>query len=138
MKSKVYITAILVLIFSLAACSEDETNDEVQNVLEGSWNMVMIEGSLAQPTTYTKGEIEWSFNFKNNTITINNSVDIQVGIQPFFSQNHTGVYKFTIETENGNDILVVEDRKGVIVMNDNKITIDYGIAFDDVRYTLIR
>lgn len=35
-------------------------------------------------------------------------------------------------------MLIVGNRKGIIKQEKNQLIIDYGIAHDDVRYTLIR
>ena len=127
----------LATVLSFFSCSKSE-NDVLQDSLVGTWSLVTIEGGLAQPVTYSKGEIVWFVNFDNNTITIKNSVEHNVGIQQNFSLNHTGVYDFSIITENDNEILVVGERKGTIKKEQGKFIIDYGVAFDDVRYTLIR
>ncbi len=137
MKKRRYLKLVFVVtLILMLSCNKDD--NESDNSLEGIWNVIGLQGSLAQPVTYNKGEITWLFNFKNNTLTIKNTVDNQVGIQPLFSQNHTGVYNFSMTTENDNTILIVENRRGILVKEGDKITIDYGIAFDDIAYTLVR
>ncbi|WP_299619039.1 hypothetical protein [uncultured Tenacibaculum sp.] len=135
MKKRMYLNLMLVLtlILTTVGCSEDE----FENSLEGTWNVVGLQGGLAQGITYDKGDIIWNISFKTNTITIVNSIETPTTQN--FSHNHSGVYSFTIETDtNGYEVLVVGERRGYIKFEEEALLIDYGIAFDDIAYTLVR
>jgi len=130
------ISLLLVLSLLIFSC---ENNTETNNTIEGKWNVTQIIGGFAQPRTYVEDTFTWTFNFDENTVTIINiSQPFNSLYTPTFSNDQGGVYTFKIETENNIDYLVVGERRGIMTLNGNDLTIDYGIAFDDVAYIFKR
>ena len=128
---------VLLLFCSIIFSCENST--ENSNSIEGKWNITQMIGGLSQPIYYNDGDISWFFNLNNNTITIENNIDVfNTYFIPSFSKNQTGVYTFKIMTENNNDYFIVEDRKGIISFNDEGLMIDYGIDSDDIAYIFKR
>lgn len=133
MRKLILLLSIVLLFFSC------ENNADVDNSIAGKWNVTQIIGGFSQPKNYEKGSFTWTFNFDNNTVTIVNTADV-FNTKPIstFINNMGGVFSFKIKTENNIDYLIVDDRKGTIKLSGNNLTIDYGIAFDDVAYIFTR
>lgn len=55
MKNKIYLRLIFTFItlLGLNSCSKDD----LQNSLQGTWNLVLIDGGFSQPVSYNKGQI---------------------------------------------------------------------------------
>lgn len=125
----------LVSVFMISC----EDNSISENTIEGTWNVTEIIGGFAQSKNYEEGTFTWTFNLETKTVTIINvSQPANPSITPSFTNDQGGVYSFTIENENNIDYLVVGDRKGTIALNGNNLTVDYGIAFDDIAYVFER
>ena len=125
-----------ILEISIISC---ESNIKIENSLEGKWNVTQIIGGFAQPKNYEDGSFTWNFNFDDKTITIVNiSQPFDTLFLPSFTNNRGGIYGFEIITENKIDYLVVGERKGEIKYTESSLTIDYGIAFDDIAYIFKR
>jgi len=123
-------------IFCFFSC---ENNTEIENPIQGNWNVIQIIGGFSQTKEYNEGEFTWFFNFDKKTITIINNKDIFNTLHiPSFTNNQGGVYPFTIITENNITYLKVEERKGTISIINDELTLDFGIAFDDIAYILKR
>jgi hypothetical protein len=124
----------LFLIVFLFSC-EDKLEAEITTI-DGKWNVSQIIGGFAKAKNYKEGSFTWTFNFDNNTITIVNNADVFTALDvPTFINNQGGIYTFEIITENDFEYLLVGERKGAIKLENNKLRIDYGIAFDDIAYT---
>lgn len=73
------------------------------------------------------------------TVRVINNVDIfDTLLTPRFINNREGVNPFEIVEENSMNFLVVENRTGAIKLQQNKLTLDYGIAPDDIGYIFER
>lgn len=130
------LSAILLLFAFLISC---DSNTENENSLEGKWNVTQVIGGFAQPKNYQENSFTWNFNFDNKTITIVNvSQPFNAKEAPTFINNRGGIYSFKIITENNIEYVVVGDRKGEIKFTKSGLTIDYGIAFDDIAYIFKR
>lgn len=116
-----------------------ESSTEVNDSMQGKWNIIQVTGGLSQPMKYDMGDITWFFDQSDKTLTIENNVDVFNTYNiPTFIKNQGGTYKFEIIKENNIDYLVVDNRKGSIIFSDDGLMIDYGIAFDDIAYILKR
>ena len=116
-----------------------EDNFETENTIEGTWNVTQIVGGLAQSKNYEEDTFTWTFNLETKTVSIINvSHSFNPLLTPSFTNDQGGTYSFTIESENNINYLIVGDRKGIITLNGNDLTIDYGIAFDDIAYVFKR
>lgn len=128
----------LALLFSIALIS-CESNTESENSIEGKWNVSQIIGGFMPTKNYNANEFTWLFDLNAKTVTIQNNVDVfDTYHMPTFTNNRGGTYDFEIITENNINYLVVGDRKGEIKFTESGLTIDYGIAFDDVAYIFKR
>lgn len=133
MKNIIGVLFVCTLFFSC------EKNTEIENSLEGKWNMTQVIGGFTQPKNYNEGEVNWLFNLNDKKIIIENKVDIFDTFNlPNFSRNQSGTYNFEIITENNIDYLVVGERKGEIKFTESGLTIDYGIPLDDIAYIFKR
>jgi hypothetical protein len=130
---------IAIILFVNICFMSCEDNSKSENTLEGKWNVTQIIGGFAQPVNYEEGSFTWTFNFDNKTVTIVNiSQPFDTLYSPTFINNRGGNYSFEIVTENNIDYLIVEGRKGTIIFTKTGLTIDYGIAFDDIAYIFKR
>ncbi|WP_075343341.1 hypothetical protein [Tenacibaculum agarivorans] len=134
---KLKIIFVLFATFLLSCSGKGETEIQSES-LDGTWIMTVIQGGLFPDITYNNEEITWHINTNKKIITISNTIDQFDGIDKNFVNNYPGEYSYTIMTEEGFDQLIVGQRKGTITITEGKLIIDYGIAFDDVRYTFKR
>ena len=110
-----------------------------ETTIAGTWNVTQTIGGFSQPKNYDSGSFTWKFNMTTKTVTIINTADIFPANQvPSFINNQGGTYPFEIVEENSINFLVVGNRKGEIKLEQNKLTIDYGIAYDDIGYVFKR
>ncbi len=121
-----------IVYFLSTACSE-QSND-LETSINGTWNLISIQGGFSDALVYETGDITWEFNDK--TIIIKNTIDANTG--PDFVNGASGNYTYEILQESNNEILSVDNRKGVIMLTGNTLTIDYGIALDDILLTFKR
>jgi hypothetical protein len=131
---KVLATFILTLFF--LNCDHDllETT-----AIASKWNATQIIGGFSQPKNYEKGTFTWEFDMNTKTVTIINTAAVfNTLYTPSFMNNQGGVYSFQIIEENNINYLVVENRTGAIKLEQNKLTLDYGIAQDDIAYLFER
>jgi|GEM_PF-4243826 len=137
MKSKFAVFIFLLSTFFFFSC--EENNSEIKNTLDRKWNVTQIIDGMSQPKDYKKGDFTWTFDSGNKTIFIQNNVDIfNARDLPSFTNNQGGTYSFEILKENNTNYLIVGNREGTIKFNENVLTIDFGIAFDDVAYVFKR
>lgn len=133
MKKMILLFGICIFFFSC------ENNSDIDNPIQGKWNVTQITGGLTPPTNYEIGTFTWDFNLENKTITIINTSRPFNGLDlPSFTNNQGGTYAFEIVTENNIDYLVVGNRKGSINFIEKGLMVDYGIAFDDIAYVFRR
>jgi hypothetical protein len=111
---------IFILILYFISCDNDHLETTTIN-------------GFSQPKNYEKGTFTWEFNMNTKTVTIINTVAIYDTLYTLiFINNREGVNPFEIVEENSMNFLAVENRKGAIKLEQNKLTLDYGIAQDDM------
>ena len=124
------------LIFIFFSC---ENNTEIENSIQGKWYVTQIIGGFLPTKSYNEGNFTWFFDLDQKTVTIVNNVDVFNTLHiPSFTNNQGGTYSFEIKIENNVEYLVVDDREGSIKLINNELTIDYGIASDDIAYNFKR
>jgi hypothetical protein len=111
---------IFILILYFISCDNDHLETTTIN-------------GFSQPKNYEKGTFTCEFNMNTKTVTIINTVAIYDTLYTLiFINNREGVNPFEIVEENSMNFLAVENRKGAIKLEQNKLTLDYGIAQDDM------
>jgi hypothetical protein len=111
---------IFILILYFISCDNDHLETTTIN-------------GFSQPKNYEKGTFTWEFNMNTKTVMIINTVAIYNTLYTLiFINNREGVNPFEIVEENSMNFLAVENRKGAIKLEQNKLTLDYGIAQDDM------
>ena len=137
MKMLKKITYLLFISVGIFSCNEEEIATET--TIAGKWNVTQTIGGFSQPKNYDYGTFTWQFDMDKKTVTIINTADVFT-TKPIstFINNRGGVYDFKIEKEKGIDFLVVGNRKAPIKLEQNKLTLDYGVAFDDIGYIFKR
>ncbi|MDB2385322.1 hypothetical protein N9V96_02500 [Polaribacter sp.] len=117
--------------------SQCETNEEKESLLKGKWNVVEIMGGFMPSKFYEDGDITWTLNENEKTITVLNTITSIKGLyEPNFKNNLTGTYSYNIIEEEENSFLLVEQAKGNIIEKEDGVMIDFGIAHDDIAYVL--
>jgi hypothetical protein len=93
---------------------------------------------FSQPKNYEKGTFTWEFNMNTKAVTIINIVEIYDTLYTLiFINNRERFNPFEIVEENSLNFLAIENRKGAIKLEQNKLTLNYGIAEDDMDIFLI-
>jgi len=130
-------TILLYFVSSCFFCCENHT--EIENSLQGKWNVTQIIGGFSPAKNYNEEEFTWLFDLDTSTVTIQNNKDVFNGLDiPRFINNQGGIYSFDIIIENDIEHLVVGERKGTIQLINNELTIYFGIAYDDIAYIFKR
>ena len=137
MKSKTHISIFLLLSIFFISCENNGKLTEI--TLAGKWNVSHTIGGFSKPKDYAYGTFTWNFDMDKKTITIINSADVFTALDiPSFTNNQGGVYSYKTVEENGINILVVGNRKATIDLDENGLTLDFGIAADDIGYIFKR
>lgn len=127
MKKIVYILPLLILVV-LSACKKDirptnttHQNNHATSDLDGKWNLIHMYGGIAGANeNYAHGEIEWTFNTQNTTLTVNNTI----GNSSYYSLP-SGTYPFQqISNSNQNYLVIDANELGQFVISGNQIFID--------------
>lgn len=119
-----YLTFVLCAFLSFS-CSKQEDNT---SVLQGKWELTMITNGLSLPFSYTQGIVYWTFS--SNKLIVKNNI-LTLGPEQIASGLGTGTYSYEIKIENGLQILYVNSkREGEIKVEEHKLIIDYGSAYD--------
>lgn len=128
---------VIVLATFFISCEDD--NNLTETTIAGKWNVIQTIGGAFQPRDYEKGSFTWEFNMTQKAVTIVNGTNIDDSLTPpSFINNRGGTYSFEIVEENDVNFLVVGNRKGSIKLENNKLTLDYGVAVDDIGYVFER
>ncbi len=129
------ILGLFVAIFtaSITSCETSDLNTNNQNdtfLLEkngttnGHWNLINIKGGfLGLNEDYKPGDVKWTFNSKNSTLSIEDNISKGVSydiIKP-------GDYHYYILNKKGISYLFIEDFEfGHIIRIKNTLKIDQG------------
>ncbi len=130
MKTK--LAALLFFVSLFTACTKnDEAQLPLDEALLGNWNLKKVYGGLQGINIdYSQGEVIWTFNFQTNEITVVNNITTN-GPEDIHAGLDSGTYSFNIQ-QNGQLIsLFIEGiKKGDLLIEDDKLSIDDGLAAD--------
>ena len=74
MKLKYFIFILIIGIGFLNSCNKDDDNSSEQGRINGKWNLSNINGVIdGRSIAFDTGEIQWTFNNKQNTLKIENN-----------------------------------------------------------------
>ena len=122
MKARILTILIIIGIGFLTSCNNDDV-DIPEKTINGTWNLRNVKGGLASINNdYQKGDIQWTFNPINNTLTVANNI----GNDKAFTL-HSGTYQFNIEQNVESQILFVSNndyRMVILSMDQNLIITD--------------
>lgn len=129
---------ILVLMLSTLSCnSDDDTQQNSDPTLDGSWSLVNFTGGLAGiDDDFETGLIIWDFNQDNLELTVTNNNTVNVIYDGF----PTGTYDYEIFTETNGEMSVVINTVSyrVTTLASSQLVIDEGIVADGFLLTFIR
>ena len=114
------------IIFFTNCSSSDDSN--LPKTLEGTFNLTSIRsGNTIGTTEFNTGDVIWTFNLGNNTLTVEYNTLFTGGI-------NSGTYEIELNGDNLiiNDINQVQGliSSGVITLSNNNLSIDFGFAAD--------
>jgi hypothetical protein len=126
MKKTIYNSLrIFLLLASFTACKKDATDRQKvipsQSSIDGKWNLTKIYGGITGLVQiFAVGEIEWTFNTPNSTLTVNNTSS-----NPVYNYLPSGTYSFQEISNSGHHFLVIEaDELGQLSISGNQLQID--------------
>jgi restriction endonuclease S subunit len=126
MKKRIYNSLLMLLLLtSFTACKKEvihtQQNTPSENAIDGKWNLTQISGGIAGLIqVFAVGEIEWTFNTQNGTLTVNNTSS-----NPIYYYLPSGTYNFQEVSNSGQHFLVIEaDELGQISISGNQLQID--------------
>lgn len=118
------------LLFSIIGCSSNADDEVLNSGLDTTWKLSRISGGLAGvDVTYESGDIYWTFNSMNSTLTIENNITVP-GPKMNYGGLESGVYNYVLNT--GDSILHIENSKRgrVILTSTGGLNIDDGVEVD--------
>lgn len=126
MKNIIYSPVLLLLLFvSFASCKKEvihtQTSASSKSAIDGKWNLVRISGGIAGANEiHSTGEIEWTFNTQNATLTVNNTT----GNSSYYYLP-SGIYSFQEISGSTQNYLVIDANElGQFVISGNQLSID--------------
>jgi len=127
MKTTFYI--LVLMLFTLSCNSDDDTQQNSEPTLDGSWSLVNVTGGLAGvDDDFEIGLIIWDFNQDNLELTVTNNNTVSVIYDGF----PTGTYDYEIFTETNGEMSVVINTVSYRVTNltSSQLVIDEGVVAD--------
>lgn len=126
MKTLIYSTLLLLLTFSFTACQKEtrqttKSNNTPKSTIDGKWYLMRIQGGIIGANeTHSVGEIIWSFNTQNATLSVNNTV----GSSTYYYLP-SGTYPFQQITDPNGSYLVIDGAElGQLTFSGNQLLID--------------
>ena len=126
---KLSLLLILSLIF-FTSCNNDDDSTQVETV-NGIWNLSKVWGGLQGINIdYNLGEVKWNFNLNNNTLTVENNI-MTTGPEDIYAGLESGTYNIEIIQSGGTETLYIDNNeRGVLILLENNLIIDDGLAAD--------
>lgn len=126
---KLSLLMILSLVF-FTSCNNDDDSIQAET-LNGIWNLKNVSGGLqGLDIDYSQGEVVWNFNLENNTLIIENNI-ITTGPEDIYAGLESGTYNIEIIQSGGTETLYIDNNeRGVIILTENNLKIDDGLAAD--------
>lgn len=131
MKKSTYLMVLLLL--SLSCNQNDDTPQNDEATLHGSWSLTHILGGLAGVNDdFETGLIVWDFNDNDHTINITNNNTSNV----IHSGYPSGVYNYEVITTANDTTLIIENTELKITsLTTHHLIIDEGYISDGFQYT---
>lgn len=110
----------------LFSCSDNKmvTNHPIQK----RWELERVTRGLDNSISYSEGLVFWTFS--ETKLKVENYI-MTLGPEQLNSGYETGTYSYEIKKENGVEVLFVNNkREGKIAIENNRLTIDYGVVSD--------
>lgn len=126
MKKSVYSLLLTFLVLAtLSGCKKElvptRQSHSANSTIDGKWNLAQIYGGIAGANeTHSIGEIEWTFNSQNATLTVNNTS----GNSTYFYLP-SGTYSFQEISGSSQNYLVIDGNElGEFVISGSQMKID--------------
>lgn len=111
-------------------CNKDDDSTQAE-ILNGVWNLNKVWGGLQGINIdYNEGEVKWEFNLNNNTLTVVNNI-MTTGPEDIYAGLESGTYNIQIKQSGESEKLYIDNNeRGVIMITENNLKIDDGLAAD--------
>lgn len=126
MKKSIYsLFLVLTVLATFTACKKEvaptQQNHSSANAIDGKWSLVRIYGGIAGANeNHPIGDIEWTFNSQNGTLTVNNSAPNST-----YYYLPSGTYNFQeISTSTQHYLVIDSNELGEFVISGNELKID--------------
>ena len=88
-------------------------------------------GLIGIDIDYEPGEVTWNFNVANNSLIVQNNITT-TGPEDVYAGLDSGTYSFQVQQNGDTEVLYVNDavRGVIVVLSENKLTIDDGLDVD--------
>ncbi|AXO79974.1 hypothetical protein DZC78_06095 [Olleya aquimaris] len=126
---KLSLLMVLSLVF-LTSCNNDDDSTQPET-LNGIWNLSKVWGGLQGINIdYNQGEVKWDFNLNNNTLTVENNL-VTTGPEYIYAGLESGTYDIEIIQSGETETLYIDNNeRGVLILTENNLKIDDGLAAD--------
>lgn len=113
---------ILSLVLFISCNSDDDSNQT--DILNGIWNLKNVSGGLQGiDIDYSQGFVNWNFNLKNNTLTVENNI-MTTGPEDIYAGLDSGTYDIQIEeSEEAATLFINDTERGVIILLNTNLKI---------------
>jgi len=131
MNTKVFTLLLFIGIGFFISCNGNDDSSTKEETISGIWNLKNVHGGLQGINIgYALGNVKWNFNLENNTLIVENNI-VTTGPEDIYSGLDSGTYNFGIEQNGEIQTLFINDTKrGVIILVNNNLKIDDGLASD--------
>jgi hypothetical protein len=119
------LSLVLLVLLTFNSCKKEVPANgnpsKSSSELNGKWNLIRLYGGIMGTNeVHTAGEIEWTFNHQNSTVTVNNTV----GNSSYYYLP-SGTYNYQkISNSNQNYLVIDANELGEFVISGNQMRID--------------
>lgn len=134
MKSLIRALSTFTILILITNCST--SSDSNEDPIAGDWNLKTITGGFGGvDNSFQNGEVLWTFNPNDSTLTIEVSIISAVPTERYYGLQ-AGTYSYELIEENEETTLYADgSRVGTLRFSDNELLVDEGIAVDGFLYT---
>ena len=125
MKRIIFLFILSGILFS---CNESDGNNEINNELNGDWNLVSVS-CLCEPIDLETGEHIWNFDINNSELNVVNNV-----AESLHTILETGTYDITV----ANDKVTIQTVEYDYYFENGKLYLTDNPESDGPLITLIR
>jgi hypothetical protein len=137
---KLFKILILITCFGFVlSCSDDDDIQSTNNSSSGSWYLRNVSGGIAGINIdYSQNEVKWTFESSDSTLEVVNNI-ISTGPESIYAGPQSGTYSYSIQTIDGNERLFVDsENKGVMLIQNDSLFLDDGVAADGMMHLFVR